>query len=147
MTHKGHLFSDLIQHRKLLASGLYHITPEDLLSYVMLFTPSSNIISTKKTTNIYGKECFQSNAGAVIGSGLIHKSIITDVAENSCSSHWDYIFEEGAMFMHDGMEQGIYLDVKRDFCAIFFDNVSEFNQVTFDSFLPLYFRSISKQLR
>jgi hypothetical protein len=33
---------------------------------------------------------------------------------------WDAVFEDGAMFKHGNMGQGIYVDPKRDFAAIVF---------------------------
>jgi hypothetical protein len=33
---------------------------------------------------------------------------------------WDCVFEDGAMFKHGNLGQGIYVDPKRDFCAMGF---------------------------
>ena len=33
---------------------------------------------------------------------------------------WDNVFDDGAMFKHGNNGQGIYVDPKRDFCAIGF---------------------------
>jgi hypothetical protein len=34
------------------------------------------------------------------------------------SNQWDHVFEDGAMFKHGNMGQGIYVDRVRDFCGM-----------------------------
>ena len=38
---------------------------------------------------------------------------------------WDCVFDDGAMFKHGNNGQGIYVDPKRDFCAMGFGSAGE----------------------
>jgi hypothetical protein len=56
---------------------------------------------------------------------------------------WDAVFEDGAMFKHGNMGQGIYVDPQRDFAAMVF-GVGDNNAGV--DYAPGYMRAAAKLL-
>ncbi|GAL15175.1 hypothetical protein JCM19233_6193 [Vibrio astriarenae] len=60
------------------------------------------------------------------------------------TAQWDHAFEDGAMFKHGNMGQGIYVDPARDFCAIYFGLASNDETITGPDHAPGYLRAAAK---
>ena len=55
-------------------------------------------------------------------------------------------FKDGAMFKHDNMGQGIYVDPKRDFCGIYFGLATNPDEISGIDHSPGYLRAAAKML-
>ena len=103
--------------------GLNLTTPEDMLRYAMIYTPSWHIVSTER---VVGDDLVRRIQ--TLGDPAAYQSSVEETAhaqwfgetgQRNCAQ-WDVVFADGAMFKHGNMHQGIYADPGRDFSAIYF---------------------------
>jgi len=126
--------------------GMMSTTPEDMLRYAMLYTPSWNKVASEKVVTEEMDRIYRSTARVQTYEGSTEEGYNLDWFGHSPKSQgimWDCVFEDGAMFKHGNMGQGIYIDPKRDFCAMGFGTAD--NNAGID-YAPGYMRAAAKLL-
>jgi len=96
--------------------GINLSTPEDMLLYAMIYTPSWHIVSTERVVSddlvrriqtLGDPAAYQSSA-----EETFHSQWFGETGQRN-SAQWDVVFADGAMFKHGNMHQGIYVDPGR----------------------------------
>ncbi|MBE5159997.1 serine hydrolase [Vibrio parahaemolyticus] len=126
--------------------GMVSTTPEDMLRYAMLYTPSWNKVASEPVVTEKMLTLIRSTARVKAYEGSHEQGYQTEwfgYSPKSNGIQWDAVFEDGAMFKHGNMGQGIYVDPKRDFAAIVFS--VEDNHAGVD-YAPGYMRAAAKLL-
>lgn len=103
--------------------GMMSTTPEDMLRFAMLHTPSWNQVASERIVTDEMDKIYRSTARVQTYEGSVEQGYNLDWfghAPKSQGVMWDCVFEDGAMFKHGNLGQGIYVDPKRDFCAMGF---------------------------
>jgi len=103
--------------------GMFSTIPEDMLRYAMLFTPSWNKVAAEPVVTEEMNQILRSAAKKESYYGCTEQPIASQwFGEKTLTQglQWDVVFEDGAMFKHGNNGQGIYVDPKRDFCAMNF---------------------------
>ena len=106
-----------------IAGGFNQCTPEDMLRYAMLYTPSWDAVSDMQVVTDPMMERLRTlgKPSAFQGSDEERTSqVYFGVKAYTNSNQWDHVFEDGGMFKHGNMGQGIYVDPARDFCGMTF---------------------------
>lgn len=128
-----------------VGGGLNMTTPEDMLKYAMIFTPSWNAVSTEQviTDDLLRRIQTLGDPAAYKGSTEegYHAQWFGEKGERN-SAQWDVVFADGAMFKHGNMHQGIYADPARDFCGMIFSTTP--NEMP--DYTPGYLREAAKRL-
>ncbi|HHF2997141.1 TPA: serine hydrolase domain-containing protein [Vibrio diabolicus] len=128
-----------------VAGGFNSTTPEDMLKYAMIYTPSWNKVSDSKVISDELLKNIQTLGQPEAYQGTTEQGYSADwfgeKAERN-SAQWDAVFADGAMFKHGNMHQGIYVDPARDFVAIVFATSPNDR----DDHAPGYLREAAKQL-
>jgi len=97
--------------------------PEDFLRYAAIFTPIWGAVSKEKIVSerLSRRYC--------TGDGPVDPACYEASTERSYglrwfghypdknTAQWDHAFNDGALFKHGNMGQGLYVDPKRDFVA------------------------------
>jgi len=131
------------------AAGMNITTPEDMLRYAMIYTPTWNKVAREKIVSDKQMKCIQTlgNPKAYKGSGeeaygerWFGETPYTNTAQ------WDHSFEDGAMFKHGNMGQGIYVDPERDFCGQYFGLATNDEAISGTDHSPGYLRAAAKLL-
>ena len=129
-----------------IGAGHINTTPEDMLRYAMLYTPSWNAVAQeqvvseailKRTQTMGNPKAYEGCTEQGYGTAWFGEA----PERNSCQ--WDSVFADGAMFKHGNMGQGIYVDPKRDFCGITFALAPNNGPVDHS---PGYLRAAAKKL-
>jgi len=126
--------------------GMISTTPEDMLRYAMLYTPSWNKVSSERIVSDEVLRLLRSTAKVQAYEGSTEQGYQTEwfgYSPKSNGIQWDSVFEDGALFKHGNMGQGIYVDPKRDFCAMGF-GVADNNSGV--DYAPGYMRAAAKLL-
>jgi len=126
--------------------GMISTTPEDMLRYAMLYIPSWNKVASERVVSDEVLRLLRSTAKVKAYQGSHEQGYQTEwfgYSPKSNGIQWDAVFEDGAMFKHGNMGQGIYVDLKRDFCAMVFGTAD--NNVGVD-YAPGYMRAAAKLL-
>ncbi|NJL54117.1 serine hydrolase [bacterium] len=93
--------------------GLNLSTPEDMLRYAMIYTPSWNVVSTERIVSDELLRSIQTLGDPAAYKGTTeegyHLQWFGEKGERN-SVQWDVVFADGAMFKHGNMHQGIYAD-------------------------------------
>jgi CubicO group peptidase (beta-lactamase class C family) len=103
--------------------GMFSTTAEDMLKFAMLFTPSWNKVSKEQIITDDMWKIFHETGKNEAYKDTEEQHMATQwhgVAPPKNGIQWDNVFDDGAMFKHGNNGQGIYVDPKRDFCAIGF---------------------------
>ncbi|PRY19766.1 CubicO group peptidase (beta-lactamase class C family) [Aliiruegeria haliotis] len=128
-----------------VGGGLNMTTPEDMLRYAMIFTPSWNAVSTEQviTDDLLRRIQTLGDPAAYEGSTeqQYHAQWFGESGQRNCAQ-WDCVFADGAMFKHGNMHQGIYADPERDFCAMTFSTTPNERP----DYTPGYLRAAAKLL-
>ncbi len=131
-----------------VAHGLISTTLEDFARFGILFTPSWNkaavepVVSAKvlKRLQTGGKpEAFK--------AGSKYKGLIEDFGEAPMANsfQFDAVFEDGALYKHGNVGQGIYIDPARDFVGVYFSTNGYIPPYGEDK-MPGYLRRAAKWL-
>ena len=126
--------------------GMMSTTPEDMLRFAMLHTPSWNKVASERIVTDEMDKIYRSTARVQTYEGSVEQGYNLDWFGHPPKSQgvmWDCVFEDGAMFKHGNLGQGIYVDPKRDFCAMGFgiaDNNSGID------YAPGFMRAAAKML-
>ena len=128
-----------------VGGGLNMTTPEDMLRYAMIFTPSWNAVSTEQviTDDLLRRIQTLGDPAAYEGSTeeQYHAQWFGESGQRNCAQ-WDVVFADGAMFKHGNMHQGIYADPARDFCGMIFSTTPNERP----DYTPGYLREAAKRL-
>jgi CubicO group peptidase (beta-lactamase class C family) len=134
-----------------VGGGLNVTTPQDFLRYAAIYTPSGAKVVTKGEP-IVSDKCLK----AIFDMGDPKAYACGDEAEFGLrwfgeqpfknSAQWDHIFEDGGMFKHGNMGQGIYVDPERDFCGVYFGLATNNEAVSGVDKSPGFLRAAAKKL-
>lgn len=132
-----------------VAGGLNNTTPEDMLRYALIYTPSWNVVAKEQVISdkqlkmiqtMGDPKAYKGSGEEAYGTRWFGETPIYNTAQ------WDHAFADGAMFKHGNMGQGIYVDPARDFCGIYFGLASNDEKVTGIDHSPGYLRAAAKRL-
>lgn len=103
--------------------GMFSSTAEDMLKFAMLYTPSWNKVTKEQIVTDDMWKVFHETGKNEVYKDTEEQHMATQwygEAPPKNGIQWDNVFDDGAMFKHGNNGQGIYVDPKRDFCAIGF---------------------------
>ena len=128
-----------------VGGGLNMTTPEDMLRYAMIFTPSWSVVSSERIVSKDLVKRIQALGDPKAYAGSTeegyHKQWFGEKGKRN-SAQWDVVFADGAMFKHGNMHQGIYSDPGRDFCGMIFSTTPNDRP----DYTPGYLREAAKRL-
>ena len=129
-----------------LAGGVFTATLRDLARYATLFTPSWNVVASKR---VVSEDYFAAVAAAsdpkIYGKGEMGKRMNGFFAEvgapTGASYHWDAVWKDGDLYKSGMAGQAIYVSPSTDTAIVWFST-------TWQSAFPLtsYLRAIVKQV-
>ncbi len=106
-----------------VAHGLLSTTAEDFARFGMLFTPSWDKAAVKPVVSAKVLKRLQT-AGSpeAFRRGTKYQGLKEDFGEAPLmnSFQFDAVFEDGALWKHGNLGQGIYIDPARDFVGVYF---------------------------
>jgi len=106
-----------------VAHGLLSTTAEDFARFGMLFTPSWDKAAVKPVVSAQVLKRLQT-AGSpeAFQRGAKYQGLVEDFGEPPLmnSFQFDAVFEDGALWKHGNLGQGIYIDPARDFVGVYF---------------------------
>ncbi len=132
-----------------ISAGMINTTPEDMLRYAMLYTPSWNVVAKeqvisdkqlKRIQTLGDPKAYHGSTEEVYGTKWFGETPERNTAQ------WDHAFSDGAMFKHGNMGQGIYVDPARDFCGIYFGLATNDEKIAGIDHSPGYLRAAAKIL-
>ena len=132
-----------------VGGGLNFTTPEDMLRYAMLYTPSWNAVAKEKVISDDLLKLIQNMgdpAAYKISTELGYGTRWFGETPALNTAQWDHAFTDGAMFKHGNMGQGIYVDPARDFCGQYFGLASNDDNISGIDHSPGYLRAAAKLL-
>ncbi|MEL6767374.1 MAG: serine hydrolase domain-containing protein [Pseudomonadota bacterium] len=106
--------------------GLLNSTLEDLARYALVFTPSWHAVTSAPIVSpeVLRKMQTESSREAYLaGDFTDHSWVPANFGKDMpiFNSHqWDAVWEDGALFKHGNLYQGIYVDPGRDVVGVFF---------------------------
>lgn len=128
--------------------GIISSTLQDMARYAALWTPSWQTVATEQvvTPAILERirkegdpKAFKGGAKEKQAMGLFNEKPIKS------SYQFDFIFEDGALYKHGNLGQGIYIDPERDFVGVYFSitpYVPPFGEIK----VPAYLRAAARKL-
>jgi len=126
--------------------GMFSTTPEDMLRYGLLFTPSWHKVADEPIITEKMMEILHNTGKPQAFEGSTEQGYATDwfgYAPPVNGVQWDNVFDDGAMFKHGNNGQGIYVDPKRDFCAMNFSTAANTSGI---DYAPGYMRAAAMLL-
>jgi CubicO group peptidase (beta-lactamase class C family) len=132
-----------------IPAGMNNTTPEDMLRYALLYTPSWNVVSKENVISddllklmqtMGDKAAYQGSTERAYGQRWFGETPDRNTAQ------WDHAFDDGAMFKHGNMGQGIYVDPARDFCGQYFGLATNDEKIAGVDHSPGYLRAAAKVL-
>jgi CubicO group peptidase (beta-lactamase class C family) len=132
-----------------IAAGMNNTTPEDMLRYALLYTPSWGVVAKEKVISdkllerietLGDPKAYQGSTELEYGTKWFGETPERNTAQ------WDHAFPDGAMFKHGNMGQGIYVDPARDFCGMYFGLASNDEAIAGIDHAPGYLRAAAKAL-
>ncbi len=132
-----------------VSGGLNFTTIEDMLRYALIYTPSWNVVSEerivsegllKEIQTLGNAEAYAASTERAYGQRWFGETPAFNTAQ------WDHAFEDGAMFKHGNMGQGLYVDPARDFCGCYFGLATNDESVAGVDHSPGYLRAAAKLL-
>jgi CubicO group peptidase (beta-lactamase class C family) len=132
-----------------VGGGLINTTPEDMIRYAMIYTPSWNVVSSENVVpqrlldmifKMGNPDAYTGSTERTYGTQWFGEVPLKNTAQ------WDHAFADGAMFKHGNMGQGIYVDPGRDFCGMYFGLASNDTSLTGIDHSPGYLRAAAKAL-
>jgi CubicO group peptidase (beta-lactamase class C family) len=132
-----------------IGGGLNFTTIEDMLRYALIYTPSWNTVASEKIVSdallkqiqqMGDPKAYKISTELEYGKRWFGETPAFNTAQ------WDHAFEDGAMFKHGNMGQGIYVDPKRDFCGVYFGLATNDESIAGVDHSPGYLRNTAKLL-
>ncbi len=131
-----------------VAHGLLSTTAEDFARFGMLFTPSWDKAAVKPVVSAKVLRRLQT-AGSpeAFRRGAKYEGLKGDFGEAPLmnSFQFDAVFDDGALWKHGNLGQGIYIDPKRDFVGVYFSTNGYIPPYGEDK-MPGYLRRAAKLL-
>jgi hypothetical protein len=131
-----------------VAHGLLSTTAEDFARFGMLFTPSWDKAAVKPVVSAEVLKRLQT-AGSpeAFRRGAKYEGLKEDFGEAPLmnSFQFDAVFEDGALWKHGNLGQGIYIDPARDFVGVYFSTNGYIPPYGEDK-MPGYLRRAAKLL-
>jgi CubicO group peptidase (beta-lactamase class C family) len=131
-----------------VAHGLLSTTAEDFARFGMLFTPSWNRAAVKRVVSAEVLKRLQTagSPDAYLRSAK-YQGQKDDFGESPLmnSFQFDGVFEDGALWKHGNLGQGIYIDPARDFVGVYFSTNGYIPPYGEDK-MPGYLRRAAKYL-
>ena len=129
-----------------VAHGLLSTTAEDFARFGMLFTPSWDKAAVKPVVSAKVLKRLQT-AGSpeAFRRGTKYQGLKEDFGEAPLmnSFQFDAVFEDGALWKHGNLGQGIYIDPARDFVGVYFSTIGYIPPYGQDR-MPGYLRRAAK---
>ena len=132
-----------------VAGGLNNTTPEDMLRYALLYTPSWRVVAKEQVISDRLLKLIQgmgNTAAYKVSTELEYGTRWFGEMPMVNTAQWDHAFADGAMFKHGNMGQGIYVDPARDFCGMYFGLATNDEKVAGIDHSPGYLRAAAKRL-
>ena len=132
-----------------VAGGLNNTTPEDMLRYALVYTPSWHVVANEQVISDRLLKLIQDMgdpAAYKVSTELEYGTKWFGETPLLNTAQWDHAFADGAMFKHGNMGQGIYVDPARDFCGMYFGLASNDEKVAGIDHSPGYLRAAAKRL-
>jgi len=131
------------------AYGLNYTMLEDLARYALIFTSSCTVVSDSEVVSPEVLKAMQSSGshdafmkGDWPQSAWVKASFVKGMPTAS-SRPWDIVWDDGAMFKHGNLFQGIYVDPKREVVGVYYST----SPISGDpDILPGYIRQAAKNL-
>lgn len=123
MTARGPMLHNLTPDGTSVAHGLLNTTAEDFARFGMLFTPSWEKAAVKPVVSAEVLKRLQTAGDPdAFKRGAKYQGLVDDFGEAPLmnSFQFDAVFEDGALWKHGNLGQGIYIDPQRDFVGIYF---------------------------
>ena len=142
------LLTSLSPDGQALTMAIMSSTLEDMGRFGVLFTPSWRAAAYEQVVTPQVLERIRKDGDpAAFTGGAKERQAISLFGEKPLKSSYqfDFIFEDGAMYKHGNMGQGIYIDPERDFVAVYFSTtpyVAPYGEIK----APAYFRAAAKML-
>lgn len=131
-----------------VAHGLISTTLEDFARFGMLFTPSWKKAAFEPVVSPLVLKRLQTGGNsAAFKAGAKYKGLIEDFGEAPMANsfQFDAVFEDGALYKHGNVGQGIYIDPARDFVGVYFSTNGYIPPYGEDK-MPGYLRRAAKVL-
>ena len=148
MAARGPMLHHLTPDGTSVAHGLLSTTLEDFARFGMLFTPSWSKAAVDPVVSVEVLKRIQT-AGKpeAFRAGAKYQGLIEDFGEAPMmnSYQFDAVFEDGALWKHGNIGQGIYIDPKRDFVGVYFSTNGYIPPYGEDK-MPGYLRRAAKYL-
>jgi CubicO group peptidase (beta-lactamase class C family) len=123
MTARGPMLHNLTPDGTSVAHGLLSTTAEDFVRFGMLFTPSWDKAAVKPVVSAEVLKRLQTAGDPeAFKRGAKYQGLVDDFGEAPLmnSFQFDAVFEDGALWKHGNLGQGIYIDPERDFVGVYF---------------------------
>jgi len=123
---RGPILQNLAPDGTAVAHGLLSSTLEDFVRYGMLYTPSWNkvvfepVVSPEVLKRIHSAGNPAAYRAAFPEGKDTGPRAYFGEAPMANSFQFDAVFEDGALWKHGNLGQGIYIDPKRDFVGVYF---------------------------
>ena len=148
MTARSPMLHHLTPDGTSVAHGLVSTTLEDFARFGMVFTPSwkSAAVETVVPAQVLKRLQTAGNPEA-FRAGAKYQGLIEDFGEApmSNSMQFDAVFDDGALYKHGNLGQGIYIDPGRDFVGVYFSTNGYIPPYGEDK-MPGYLRRAAKYL-
>lgn len=148
MTARGPMLHNLTPDGTSVAHGLLSTTAEDFARFGMLFTPSWDKAAVRPVvSDVVLKRIQTAGSPEAYKRGAKYKDQIEEFGESPLmnSYQFDGVFEDGALWKHGNLGQGIYIDPARDFVGIYFSTNGYIAPYGEDK-MPGYLRRAAKYL-
>lgn len=145
---RGPILWNLTPDGTAVAHGLLSTTLEDFARFGMLFTPSWKKAAFEPVVSTQVLKRIQTAGNpAAFRAGTKYQGLIEDFGEapTANSFQFDAVFEDGALYKHGNLGQGIYIDPKRDFVGVYFSTNGYIPPYGEDK-MPGYLRRAAKLL-
>jgi len=132
-----------------IGAGLNFTTLEDMLRYALIYTPSWNVVSKERIVSdelLKEIQTLGNPAAYAVSTELAYGQRWFGETPAFNTAQWDHAFQDGAMFKHGNMGQGIYVDPARDFCGCYFGLATNDESVAGVDHSPGYLRAAAKLL-
>ncbi len=126
---RGPILQNLTPDGTAVAHGLLSCTLEDFARYGMLYTPSWNKVAFEPVVSAQVLKRIQTGGSPEAYRAAFPEGIkdhgpgaYFGEAPLANSFQFDAVFEDGALWKHGNLGQGIYIDPKRDFVGVYFSS-------------------------
>ena len=131
-----------------VAHGLFSTTLEDFARFGMIFTPSWDKTAVEPIVSGTVLKRLQTGGNVeAFQAGAKFEGLKEDFGEAPLmnSMQFDAVFEDGALWKHGNIGQGIYIDPARDFVGVYYSTNGYISPYGEDK-LPGYLRHAAKYL-